>query len=100
MAVQVFEYAWRVGKSRAERTWSRPRSVRHVWVRSHDLHPQQPPDAGVVVWWKKGTKLQWMAFVIVVRAGPGDDPIIVQEWVPAADVRPAATDPNKAFGLR
>lgn len=80
--------------------WSRPRSVRHVWVRFCDLHPQQPPDAGVVVWWKKDPELQWMAFVIVVRAGTGDDPMVVQEWVPASDVRPAGTDPNRAFGLR
>lgn len=43
---------------------------------------------------------QWEAFVIVVRTGADGEPFVVQQWVPATDVRPAATDPNKAFGLR
>lgn len=100
MFEHAFYYAQQMGKSRAERTWPRPTSTRHVWVRSRDLHPQQPPDQGLLVAWKKGTQLQWMAFVIVVCVRPGEDPVVVQRWVLARDVRPVAADPNLAFGLR
>lgn len=49
---------------------------------------------------EKGAQLQWMAFVIVVCVRAGEDPVVVQRWVLARDVRPVAADPNLAFGLR
>lgn len=88
-----------MGQTRAERTWPRPRSVRHVWVRFRDLHPQQPPDPGLIFCWRRQTG-EWEALVIAVRAGPDGDPVVVQQWVAARDVRPLEADPNRAFGLR
>lgn len=43
------EYArWWEG-TEEERTWPRPRSVRHAWVRFRNRYPDEPPDAATVV---------------------------------------------------
>lgn len=87
-----------MGKTRAERTWRRPRSIRHVWVRFRDIHPSQPPDPAVLVSWRRQSGT-WQALVIAVRPGPDGDPVVVQQWVDARDIRPIEADPNRAFGL-
>ncbi len=45
------------------------------------------------------TPRAWEGFVIVVRIGADGEPLVIQQWVRAADLRPAVTDPNRAFGL-
>lgn len=42
----------------------------------------------------------WEGFVIADRTGADGEPFVIQQWVRAADLRPAVTDPNRAFGLR
>lgn len=46
---------------------------------------------------RRGT---WEGLVIVVRLGVGGELVVDQRWVDAKDLRPAVTDPNRAFGLR
>ena len=88
-----------MGQTRLERTWPRPRSTRHVWVRSRDRHPYQPPDQGLIVAWRRRS-WQWEALCVLVRVLPGEDPVVIQRWVAAKDLRPVPADPNRAFGLR
>lgn len=89
-----------VGQSRAERTWRSPTQTRHVWIRLSDKHSHQPPAPGLVLAWKRHS-YAWSALVTYVdELRDGAEPVVVQRWIPAADLRPAPSDPNKAFGLR
>lgn len=87
-----------MGQSRAERTWPRPRSTRHVWVRLKAKHPLEPPVQGLVIAWRRRS-YQWQALVIVIDAS-GEEPVAIQLWLPADRMRPVRTDPNTIFGNR
>lgn len=91
-----------MGQTRAERTWRRPRSTRHAWVRldaTDRAHPLEPPAQALVVSWKK-VGWQWLAMVVIVIETDAGDPVIVQQWVPSENVRPVPAEPNRAFGNR
>lgn len=107
-------YLGRVGQSRRERTWRTPRATRHVWVRlrtAHDpqaptpasKHPHSPPRQGLIVAWRR-LSYQWQALVVLVDDpaldGRSGDPVVMQVWVDARDLKPVPADPNRAFGLR
>lgn len=109
----MFDIVEPVGLSRAERTWRTPGSTRHVWVaggRGHfgpPAHPLEPPVQGLVAGWRR-RGYQWEALVIVAiepastdsgRAA-AEEAVVMQRWVPAADLRPVPADPNRAFGAR
>ena len=109
----MFDNVGLVGKSRSERTWRTPASTRHVWVAGGKgyfgpvAHPLEPPVQGLLACWRRRS-YQWEALVIVAVdppavAGPGpakEEAVIVQRWVPAADLRPVPADPNQAFAAR
>ena len=73
------------------------------------VHPLEPPMQGLLACWRRRS-YQWEALVIVIieaptAAGSGPAPakeeaVIMQRWVPAADLRPVPADPNRAFGAR
>lgn len=90
-----------VGQSRAERTWRRPRSTRHVWVTGigPGAHPKEPPYQALVVAVRRDSYV-WWAWVVAVLETEDGDPVVVQRWVPATDLRPVPANPNRAFGAR
>ena len=112
---RVFDIVGLVEQSRSERTWRTPASTRHVWVaggKGHfgpPVHPLEPPVQGLLACWRRRS-YQWEALVIVIieaptAAGSGpasaeEEGVIMQRWVPAADLRPVPADPNRAFGAR
>lgn len=62
---------------------------------------------GLLAAWRRRS-YQWEALVIVVVVSSTADSdkaaeeeaVIMQRWVPAADLRPVPADPNRAFGAR
>jgi hypothetical protein len=61
--------------------------------------PNAPPTEALVAKWARSNYV-WCALVIHTVAVEGEEPIVVQRWVPARLLRPAWSDPNKAFGLQ
>ncbi|GAB3582976.1 hypothetical protein [Calidifontibacter terrae] len=97
-----------MGQTRAERTWPAPRGTRFVWVRGGRghagpaRHPLEPPTPGLVLAWRRRSYV-WEALVVTAAEGeepPDGDAVVVQRWIPAADLRPVPADPNRAFGAR
>ncbi|KYH43117.1 hypothetical protein [Branchiibius sp. NY16-3462-2] len=103
-----------MGQSKRERTWRTPKTTRHVWVKlpgdgpAARVHPHQTPRQGLVVTWRR-VSYRWQALVVLVddptldgteRTKQTNDPVVVQLWVDASDLRPVPADPNRAFGLR
>lgn len=101
-----------MGQSKRERTWRSPRSTRHVWVKlpadgpAARIHPHQTPRQGLVVTWRR-VAYRWQALVILVDDPSLDteqvtdrEPVVVQLWIDAGDLRPVPADPNRAFGLQ
>lgn len=86
-----------MGKPRSARTWPRPRSTRHVWVKL-TKHPHEPPRQGLVVAWRRRS-YTWEALVIVVD-DENPEPKVTMSWIKATSLRPVPADPNKAFNLR
>ena len=107
-------YGWLVGQSKNERTWRTPKATRHVWVRlpadgdgpGRRKHPHQTPRQGLLLAWRRRA-YRWQALVVLVddpeldgTKNPQREPVILQLWVDASDLRPVPADPNRAFGLR
>jgi hypothetical protein len=67
-------------QARAERP-----SVRHCWVRAPDGGDPWP---GIVVAWAKGPR-GWRGRVVYVV--PGEEPVLVEAWVEAENLRPAVS---------
>ncbi|PRY13569.1 hypothetical protein [Kineococcus rhizosphaerae] len=69
-------------RARAERP-----AVRHCWVRPPDGGDPWP---GIVVAWVRGPR-GWRGRVVYVVPGsvPGEDPVLVETWVEAENLRPA-----------
>lgn len=101
-----------MGQSRQERTWRTPKATRHVWVKLPAqgpvarVHPHQTPRQGLLLAWRRQAH-RWQALVVLVddpeldgTKDPQREPVILQLWVDASDVRPVPADPNRAFGLR
>ncbi|WP_432565639.1 hypothetical protein [Kineococcus sp. SYSU DK003] len=57
-------------------------AVRHCWVRATDGGEPWP---GIVVVWVRGPN-GWRGRVVYVV--PGDDPVLVEAWVDAENLRP------------
>lgn len=86
-----------MSKPRRDRTWSRRKTTRHAWL-IDPREPNAPPTEALVVKWARSNYV-WRALVVHTVAVEGEEPIVVQRWVPAKLLRPAWSDPNKAFGL-
>lgn len=92
-----------MSKPRRDRTWARSRTTRHAWLLDSREPGAQPREVLILRWRKKETMngTRWAAFVVYPVEIEGDpEPAIIQRWVPAETLRPARTDPNRAFGLR
>ncbi|WP_138443559.1 hypothetical protein [Sinomonas susongensis] len=88
-----------MSRARRDRVWPRPRTTRHAWFKDSP-EPGEPPRQVLVVAWRRHS-YQWSALIIYcvdVQGSP--DPVVVQRWVPAHQLRPVRADPNQAFGLR
>ncbi|TWE07354.1 hypothetical protein [Rudaeicoccus suwonensis] len=88
-----------MGQTRQERTWRTPRSTRHVWAQLRVKHPLEPPCYGLLVRWRKAGRGFEGLVVVVDEISDPADPIVVQQWIPAAQLRPVRSDPNRAWGI-
>lgn len=79
-----------MGSRRVDRQWPRPRSTRHVWIRSTD--PLTPPVQGFVLEWRRHS-YRWSALVQFVQEQEGTT-TYVQRWLPAERLWPVKSDPN------
>lgn len=81
LSVSAGLYTLGVGKTRAERTWERPRKTRHAWMQGGP-HPNSPPRQVYIVNWRRQS-YKWSALVVyAVEVQDGPDPVL-----------------NKAYGL-
>lgn len=62
-------------------------AVRHCWVRAADGGPPWP---GIVVAWVRGPHGWRGRVVYVVPGAHGQDPVLVEAWVEAPNLRPVA----------
>jgi len=73
-----------IGEGAGEARVERP-AARHCWVRAPDGGDPWP---GIVVAWVRGPRGWRGRVVYVVPAAPGDDPVLVEAWVEAVNLRP------------
>lgn len=89
-----------MGQTRAERTWPKQRT-RHCWVRGLDRrHPLAPPSPGIVIQWRRTKSGSYEGWVSAVVDLAGGEVSIFQGWVPAHQIKPVPSDPNRIWGLR
>ena len=65
---------------------SRASNVRHCWVQNAPGHPGRYP--GLVIEWRRSA--EWEAFVAYLMAEQDGRHRLVQRWLPAGCLRPAA----------
>ena len=80
-----------MGSSRRDRLWPRPRSTRHVWIRSENS--LIPPTQGLVLEWRRHS-YKWSALVLYVKEEKDSSPVYLQQWLPAERLWPVKSDPN------
>jgi hypothetical protein len=85
-----------MGSRRADREWPRPRTTRHVWIRSENR--LDPPTQGFVLESRRHS-YKWFALVQYVQQEKDGPTVYAQQWFRAERLWPVKSDPNGPSGL-